>query len=269
MPGPNYFWRQMQNGWRKLPVFALAIPLAGCVVFIPAAADAPRATVSAFSSAAVGGPLPPGWRTRQLSRFKKETTYRLVSDPSGTTVIQANAEQSASGLTKTLDIDPTSMPWIHWRWHVPMPIATADNNRRDLEDSPVRVIITFDGDIDKLDFEDRAVAARVKALTGQPMPYATLMYIWENKAVPDALIESAHTGRVKMIVAESGATRSGTWIEYERNVVRDFEKAFGEKPGRIRSLGIMTDTDNTEESAIAYYGDIRFTPKPVMKENSK
>ncbi len=181
------------------------------------------------------------------------------------TVIEAKSDQSASGLSKVLDIDPAAMPWIHWRWLVPELIQSADNHRRDLEDSPVRVIVTFDGDMGKLDFEERAMADRVKALTGQLMPYATLMYIWENKAETHVVIESPHTSRVKMIVAESGNTRSGEWRDYERNISRDFERAFGEKPGRIRSVGIMTDTDNTGENALAYYGDIRFTPAPTIK----
>jgi hypothetical protein len=130
----------------------------------------------------------------------------------------------------------------------------------------VRVIVTFDGDANKLDFEDRAVSARAKALTGEALPYATLMYIWENKAPIDEIIESVHTTRVKMIVVESGAARNGRWLDYERNIARDFERAFGEKPGRILSLGIMTDTDNTGERAVAYYGDIHFSPKPLKKE---
>ena len=131
----------------------------------------------------------------------------------------------------------------------------------------MRVIVTFDGDMNKLDIEERALAARVKAITGQAMPYATLMYIWENKATLGDVIESPHTSRVKMIVAETGAARNGSWLEYERNIVRDYEKAFGEKPGRIVSLGIMTDTDNTGETTTAFYGDIRFTAAPILKEN--
>ena len=228
-----------------------------------------RKTVSPFSAAQPGGALPLGWAPWSLTRFKKDTGYQLVSDPSGVTVIEAKSDQSASGLRKNLDIDPVLVPWIHWRWHVPALIPSADNSRRDLEDSPVRVVITFAGDMDKLDFEERALAARIKALTGQAMPYATLMYIWENKVPRDSVMESHHTTRVKMIVAESGTRRSGDWVEFERNVVMDFERAFGEKPGRIKTLGIMTDTDNTGESAVAYYGDIRFTPIATQKGNVK
>ena len=244
----------------------LSVLGAGCAtdVGVPA-----RQTVSPFSTAQPGGALPPGWAPWSLTRFKKDTIYQLVADPSGVTVIEAKSDQSASGLRKHLDIDPQMLPWIHWRWLVPALIPSADNARRDLEDSPVRVVITFAGDIDKLDFEERALAARTKALTGQALPYATLMYIWENKAPRDSLIVSHHTTRVKMIVAESGTRRSGDWVEFERNVVADFERAFGEKPGRIKSLGIMTDTDNTGESAVAYYGDIRFTPVATQKGNIK
>jgi hypothetical protein len=35
-------------------------------------------------------------------------------------------------------------------------------------------------------------------------------------------------------------------------------RAFGERPGRITAIGIMTDTDNTGENVHAYYGDIVF-----------
>jgi len=224
-------------------------------------------TVSPFSSATPNGELPLGWSLRKLSRFKKDTEYRLVTDADGLTVVEARSQQSASGLAKTLNINPAEMPWIHWRWQVPRVLSGADNTARDLEDSPVRVIVTFDGDMKKLDVEDRALAARAKAITGQALPYATLMYIWENKAKLGDIIESPHTSRIKMIVAETGAARSGSWLEYERNIFRDFEQAFGEKPSRILSLGIMTDTDNTGESTTAFYGDIRFTTSPILKEN--
>ncbi|MCA3027228.1 MAG: DUF3047 domain-containing protein [Rhodocyclaceae bacterium] len=244
---------------------AVVAGMTGCATR-PTGQEAPRTSVTPFSTAKAEGPLPVGWGLKQLSRFKRDTVYRLVADPTGVTVIEARAEQSASGVGKRLNVDPAAMPWIQWRWNVPALIASADNARRHAEDSPVRVIVTFDGDANKLDIEDRAVSARVKALTGEALPYATLMYIWENKVPVDEIIESVHTTRVKMMVVESGAARIGRWLDYERNIARDFERAFGEKPGRILSLGIMTDTDNTGEVAVAYYGDIHFSPKSLKKD---
>ena len=64
------------------------------------------------------------------------------------------------------------------------------------------------------------------------------------------------------IVAESGGTRLGEWREEVRNVYEDYKRAFGEEPPVTRSVGIMTDTDNTGERTLAYYGDIAFERTP-------
>ena len=247
---------------------ALGLPIAlasGCAS-TPKHEGTGRTELAPFSGASPGGPLPYGWQTWAFSRFKRTTEYRLVRDAQGDTVIEASADRAASGLVKLVDVEPTKQLRLHWKWKVPRLIATADNARRDADDSPARIFVTFDGDFSKLDFEDRAMAAQVKALTGRDLPYATLMYIWENKLPVDELIEGHHTSRIKMIVAESGMQRRGEWIEFQRNIAEDFVRAYGEQPGRIRTVGIMTDTDNTGEQVIAYYGDIRLVTQLVAPQ---
>ena len=46
------------------------------------------------------------------------------------------------------------------------------------------------------------------------------------------------------------------WFEEERNLYEDYKLAFGSEPPLLVGIGIMTDSDNTGESAVAYYGDI-------------
>ncbi|MER3424856.1 MAG: hypothetical protein C4293_18180, partial [Nitrospiraceae bacterium] len=41
-----------------------------------------------------------------------------------------------------------------------------------------------------------------------------------------------------------------------------YKRVFGEEPSMISGVAIMTDTDNTGESATAYYGDILFKKEP-------
>jgi hypothetical protein len=84
------------------------------------------------------------------------------------------------------------------------------------------------------------------------------MYIWENRAPVGRVIDNLHTARIKMIVADTGAENLGRWRSETRNVYEDFKRAFGEEPPPIRSIGIMTDSDNTGTDAEAYYGDILF-----------
>lgn len=213
--------------------------------------------VRSFSGFPEGDALPPGWQPWILSRFKRPTAYRLVNEQ-GRTVVRARAESSASGLIHPLKLDAQTYPLLHWHWKVDDLIQKADNTQKNLEDSPVRLVVSFSGDIDKLDIRDRMFFDNVRLLTGQQMPYATLMYIWENRAPRETVIPNQHTSRIKMIVAESGRDRLGQWQDVTRNIVEDYRRAFGEEPGQITAIGIMTDTDNTGDNAHAWYGDIAF-----------
>ena len=234
----------------------LALALCGCVSLHEQPIE-PFASVTPFSAAQHDGKLPGGWRPWQMSRLKKLTSYRLV-DYNGTVVVKAMSASSASGLIHPLDIDPRESPILQWRWKVPQLIEGANNRRRSTEDAPVRVILSFDGDVDSLSLEDRTFFDRIKALTGYSMPYATLMYIWENQAPRGSVIANPHTSRVQMIVAETGTSLTDTWTLEMQNVYEDYKRAFGAEPGRIKAIAIMTDTDNTGTSVEAYYGDIAF-----------
>ena len=211
--------------------------------------------VARFSTAMPGGKLPRGWRPWILSGLKKETDYQIVS-VEGRNVLRALAEQSASGLVHDVRFDPMQFPIITWRWKVSNLIDAADNTRSGTEDSPVRIVIAFDGEIAKLPPMERVAFAQFRALTKRSLPYATLMYIWENKQPRDAVIHSRLTSRVRMIVAESGAARLGEWREETRDLVADYRAAFGEDPPPIKWIGIMTDSDNTRSSVRGYYGDL-------------
>ena len=59
-----------------------------------------------------------------------------------------------------------------------------------------------------------------------------------------------------MIAVESGPEKTGQWLEEKRNVLEDFRRHFGEDPPKVGAIAIMTDTDNTGEKAIAWYGPI-------------
>jgi len=49
----------------------------------------------------------------------------------------------------------------------------------------------------------------------------------------------------------------GTWLSYTRDIRADFEKAFGEAPGALLGMGLMTDTDNTRSTTRAWYGRVQ------------
>jgi hypothetical protein len=235
----------------------LGLLASGCATLHAPPGDVAPSSVTAFSLAKPGGRIPGGWQPWRLSRLKRLTEYRLV-DYNGSVVVKAMSAASASGLVHALDIDPSEQPILQWRWKVPELISGANNARRTTEDSPVRIVLSFDGDKSVLPIEDRQFFDRIRAVTGYELPYATLMYIWENQATQGTVIPNPHTSRIQMVVAESGAALTGTWKLETQNVLEDYKRAFGEAPGRITAIAIMTDTDNTGSTVEAYYGDIRF-----------
>lgn len=115
----------------------------------------------------------------------------------------------------------------------------------------------FEGDRSRFSARDAMLSELVRALTGEEMPYATLMYVWCNKRAPGTLINSPRTNRIRKLVVESGARNLNQWLDYERNIRADYERAFGEAPGALVGIGIMTDSDNTHTTAQAWYGPVR------------
>jgi len=196
------------------------------------------------------------WQHGPLSKLKRDTGYEVIEE-GGQPVLHAVADGSASAWVLLRGDDLAATPVLQWRWRVPALIDGAANEDPKREDAPARVIIGFDGDKSKLPDDEQRYFARIKRLAGRDMPYAMLMYIWDNHNPVGAIVPSAHTSRIKMIVAESGAAGVGPWRSYSRNIAQDFERAFGEKPGPVLGFALMTDTDNTGAKAEAFYGALR------------
>jgi hypothetical protein len=187
---------------------------------------------------------------------KRTTRYTpLVLE--GRPVVHAVAESAASIFRRRLRVEPSELGKVRFSWRVAELIEAADLSDRDSADSPVRLILAFDGDHSRLSLRNRMSFDLAQAVTGETPPFATLMYVWDNKAAPESVIHSGRTDRVRKIVLESGRGRLGKWCHYERDIAADFRKTFGEEPGALVSVGLMTDADNTRSSAEAWYGEVR------------
>jgi hypothetical protein len=237
----------------------------GLAVAASSAASAQRMEgpppVTPFSAAKPGTALPPGWEVLSLGSTKTLTEFKFVQE-GGEVVLKAHAEAAASGLNHPVKFDIKSAPIIQFRWKVASLIEGADNRVASKEDSPVRIVLGFDGDKSKLTLGEKTKSFVAKSATGKELPYAQLIYVWANKYPVGTVIANPHTKRVEMVVAVSGAAEVGKWVTLSRNVVDDFKSAFGEEPGLMTDVGIMTDTDNTGATVDAWYGDIRFLATP-------
>ena len=212
--------------------------------------------VGKFSASRPGSAQTDGWKPLMFKKIPKPTAYQLVSDGSAV-VVKATSEAAASGLTKKVKVDPSIFPVVQWRWKVENLLVRSDVTRKSGDDYPARLYITFEYDPDKVSLGRKLKYNAGRALFGE-IPIGALNYIWDTKTPPGTVVDNAYTDFAKMIVVESGAEKVGVWVEESRNVYQDYKQAFGEDPSFINGVAIMTDTDNTKERAVAYYGDIRF-----------
>jgi hypothetical protein len=214
------------------------------------------AQVARFSDSPADGSLPLGWDEYRVRRDIPPSRYFCVADGGGT-VLRATSQRGSSGLRCAVDADTAQRPFIEWRWRVQAVPAGARADELELDDSPARVVLAFDGDIASLPLRDRLFFEQVELFTGQRLPYAMLMYVWDATLPLGQVVSYSRSGRIRNLVVHSGLQGTGRWQSHRRNVVEDFRQAFGEAPGRLVSVGVLTDADDLKQPMSTDYGDIR------------
>lgn len=217
---------------------------------LPAQEDLPK-----FSTETARDGMPVGWHFYRIAPYKKNTVYRL-ENYQGRTVLSANSKTSASGLAIKLKPRQAQNLWLKWEWKTIAPMPEADNAERNHDDAPLRLLVAFDGNKSKLGLKEKMNFEMASLISGQEMPYATLMYIWSGKTAVNTVLDNAHTSRIKMIVVDSGWEGLGDWRKHERDLAADYKRAYGENPGDVIGIALLTDTDNTKSETRALYGDI-------------
>lgn len=247
----------MNRGSKRAGLLLGAAALAGCSAVplpqaVPEIGSSPWALQSTAAPAAV-----PTSRWRQLDFPGKAATRFSYVHQDGRHAVSVQAASSASVLRKKVRIEPAQLGTLKFSWKVPQLIAGADLALREGDDSPVRIVLAFEGDRSRFSGRDAMLSELLQTLTGEQMPYATLMYVWSNRRSPGTFIASPRTDRVRMLVVESGSGHLDQWLDYERDLRADYMRAFGEAPGALIGIGLMTDSDNTRSTARAWYGPVR------------
>lgn len=254
---------------RFLPMLACLLALAGCAA-VPEEDDLLASTpivrelwrewgsvvrVARFSRMQPGELLGAEWQPWGLRSGKRLTEYRVVDSNQGT-VLEAFADGAATGLYRKIRVSPERQPILEWSWRVDRLVPGAGNRLAPHDDAPARIVVSFHGDARKLDFDQRTKLRLAKAIAGEALPYAMLIYIWSSDTAVESVVTNPHIDRIRTIVVESGAAPLGAWHAYRRNVLEDYRRAFGEEPDDIVAVGVLTDADNTRQAAHALYGDI-------------
>ncbi len=181
----------------------------------------------------------------------------------GRPAMGVSSESGISAMRLTMHHAPSSLGHIRFSWKVDRLIDEADLQQASKEDSPVRLVLVFDGDRSRFSARDAMLSELSRAVTGEDLPYATLMYVWSNQLPTGTVVNNRRTDRIRKFVIQSGPGGVNRWLDYERDIRADYERVFGEPPGALRAVAVMTDTDNTRSTVKAWYGPVQLVPQPA------
>ena len=222
------------------------------------------ATIAPWSAAPPGGALPEGWRA--LFPPKAAHAELAVVEDGGARVLRVRSRNAAGAASFEIAGDTPPRPMLAWRWKVDRVVGAADLTRREGDDFAARMYVFFDMPVEALPFGARAKVALARIFYGESLPTAGLCYVWDNRHPPGTSAWNPYTDRVRTVVLRSGGASAGQWVEERRDLQRDFEAAFGEqwrKPmPRVSGVAAGNDTDQTGESATAWFGDVRLEGAP-------
>jgi hypothetical protein len=213
------------------------------------------ALVALLAGCASTTPPPPaaeGWQPLTLPG-KTATRYNWT-EKDGRPALEAASDRSASIWRKRLAPALETVGEVSFSWWVQDLIPGANVSDVDREDAVARVIFGFGGDIDTLPLRTRMKYELAQALTGEVPPYATLMYVWDSKLPVGTVVTNPRSDRIRKIVVDSGPAELRRWRDHRRDLAADFRLAFGEAPGPLLSMAVMTDSDNSRASARSWYG---------------
>ena len=171
--------------------------------------------------------------------FKGNTQYSFHRTPHNF-VLQAQAQASASALFKRIKIDLQTTPYLNWSWLIQSGLPALNEQSKDGDDYAARVYVVIKTGL-------------------APWNARALNYVWSSDTSPPETWPNAFTEKAIMIPLRTKKDAIGAWKMEKVNVQEDIKKYLDIDAKHINGVALMTDTDNSENFAVAYYGDIYFS----------
>ena len=180
----------------------------------------------------------------------------------GRKALRVEAEESYGNVVHPVRLTAPSAK-LSWQWRVDVPIAKADLRTKQGDDTAIKVCVSFDMPIDQVPFVDRQLLKVGQAKADEPLPTATVCYVWDTNLPIGTELDNAFTRRMRYIVLESGPARLRQWKSEKRNVNADFFKLFGAESPKVPpviGVNIGADADNTHTRSLSYVANIALEP---------
>ena len=176
---------------------------------------------------------------RKVRGAENKTIYTIGSNENGN-FLKAVADNAASGLGKEVKIDLNKTPFINITWKIEKDLPGIKENTKKGHDFAARVFA-------------------VKKTGATPLSNRAINYVFSSNNEIGSNSPSPYTKKSIDNVLASTKINLNEWVTVKANVKEDFKRFHNLNVDELDGLAIMSDTDNSEMKAIAYYQNIYFS----------
>jgi hypothetical protein len=243
-----------------IPMWRAAVVALILVTTLAGRASAESAMPLPFGPAA-SQPRAPWHVTGLPNQTKPYTTFSVV-ETDGRKALRIEAESSYGNLVHPLQFAATPAT-LAWQWRADELIDAEDLRTRGGDDVAVKVCVMFDLSLDKVPFIERQLLRVARGKTTDPVPAATVCYVWDGHLPVGTALDNAFTRRIRYKVLQSGTAHLHQWMNERRNIAADFTELFGAESSEVPPvIGVLVgaDADNTHGHSLAHVADIVIEP---------
>ena len=181
--------------------------------------------------------IPEGWKGGQT--WGTPAYDFSVVQESPTKALHLRSRGDSSTISKAVKVTLKDTPILEWQWKAVTLPTGGDARHKHTDDQVLQLYVTWER-------FPKLLRSRI------------IGYIWDSAAPAGSVMKSQKTGLITYVVVRSGAADLGKWLTETRNVYEDYKRIYGEEPDGPDAISIAIDSDDTNSSAEAYVGAIRF-----------
>ena len=178
-------------------------------------------------------------KVKKVRGADNKTKYSLGKNENGN-FLRSEAENAASGLGKEIKINLSKTPFLNITWKVEKDLSGIIENSKKGHDYAARVFV-------------------IKKTGATPLSNRAMNYVYSSNNEINSNQPSPYTKKSIDYVLSTTKENLNEWVTVKVNVKEHFKKFHDFDVNDIEGVAIMTDTDNSEKTAIAYYQNIYFS----------
>ena len=178
-------------------------------------------------------------KVRKVRGADNKTVYSIGSNENGN-YLKAVAKNSGSGLGKEIKIDLNKTPFINITWKIEQDLSGINEKTKKGHDFAARVFA-------------------VKKTGATPLSNRAINYVFSSNVEVGENWPSPYTKKSIDNVLSTTKENLNKWVTVKANVKEDFKKFHDLNVDELDGLAIMSDTDNSKLTSVAFYQNIYFS----------